>query len=351
MPAANERTDMPKTLTVSGRTYRIIRPLGSGAFGANYEGELVEEGSGSSKKKRRPQKTYCIKLMRLPKDIDHFSRRLQDIKREISVLLHLSSDSSRDHPNIMKFISYGWQEDDKMCEYQMVTECIPGKPLQSYISDGSIWKWSLRHVVHVMKQIASGLAFLHELGIVHRDIKPANTMLIVRGNKKQAVIIDFGFASIYYHKSPKNADVEGFEKWKKGFQKSWVISDNYWKGTPTYIAPELWEKKLQRHETYALRASDVYATGCMFYKILSRENPWKTIPRGDDWKDELCEEIVSRSWRESGGASDQLDLSKSWLNIRQDLCLLVNHMLAYDYKKRPSMKQVYACLKLIDESM
>ena len=352
MPAANERSKMPKTLKIDGKTYRIIGPLGSGAFGANYKAELVES-ERSSKKERRNQKTYCIKLMRLPKNIDHFSRRLQDIKREISVLLHLCSDPKKSHPNIMKFVGYGWHEDKDICEYQMVTECIDGKPLQSYISDGSIWKWPLRHVVHVMRQIASGLAFLHELGIVHRDIKPANTMLFVskNGRKKKATIIDFGFASIYYHKSPKNADAKEFEDWCSRFQKKWVVSDNYWKGTPTYIAPELWEKKLQKHETYALRASDVFATGCMFYKMLSRENPWKTSPRKDNWRDELCEEIVRRSWRPHGGSSDQLDLSKSWLDIRQDLCMLINHMLAYDYRKRPSMKQVSECLNIIENSL
>ena len=50
-----------------------------------------------------------------------------------------------------------------------------------------------------MRQVLSGLAHAHELGIIHRDIKPANIMVTREGRRSamQVRILDFGLARLH----------------------------------------------------------------------------------------------------------------------------------------------------------
>ncbi len=50
----------------------------------------------------------------------------------------------------------------------------------------------VRHVVELVRQVASALDNLHQAGIIHRDIKPGNIMLASGGS--QAVLMDLGLA-------------------------------------------------------------------------------------------------------------------------------------------------------------
>jgi len=46
-------------------------------------------------------------------------------------------------------------------------------------------------VLDIVVQVAQGLAYAHEHGIVHRDVKPSNIMVVRDGHVK---ITDFGIA-------------------------------------------------------------------------------------------------------------------------------------------------------------
>jgi len=327
---------VPKQVTVAGKKYKVTKELGRGAFGCAVG--AIPMGTKSSNAEDR----VCIKIMTLDKNDEYFKHRLRDIKREIVMLDHLQKYK---HPNLLRLIDYGMDPSGSKYNYYIVTEWIDGKTLREYMVSGDFWRWPIKHVVHVMAQIASGIAMLHHLGIVHRDIKADNTMLVVNGRKKKPVIIDFGFASMYYPEHAEKATKNAFDRWKGKFPKDWVVSDNHWKGTPTYIAPELWERNVPEEGTNILRFSDVFATGCMFYHMINRERPWKCLPRSREDRDRLRDEIINRSWQES---SSNCVSAKS---KRRDLNFIIDRMLAKDPRKRPSMYQVYNALRQILKSL
>jgi len=95
--------------------------------------------------------------------------------------------------------------------------------------------------VEIALQVADGLGFAHEFGVVHRDIKPGNIMLLERGAVK---IMDFGIARM------RHAD----HKTSSGM----VL------GTPRYMSPE------QIGGQPVDQRSDVFSLGTVLYEMLTR---------------------------------------------------------------------------------
>ncbi|KAG8852923.1 hypothetical protein FRB91_005691 [Serendipita sp. 411] len=95
-------------------------------------------------------------------------------------------------------------------------------------------------------QIADGMAFLHQRGIVHRDIKDENVVLSADGN--HCWLIDFGSAGVVR---------------KKGW--------NSFSGTLDYASPEI-----LRGEFYTGKEQDVWAFGVVAYVLLVGECPFAT---------------------------------------------------------------------------
>ena len=104
-------------------------------------------------------------------------------------------------------------------------------------------------------QICDGLQAAHEQGVIHRDLKASNVML-TKGpdGKPRAVIMDFGIA-----------------------QGGDILSGQV-RGTPAYVAPELWRGKP------ASPQSDIYALGVLLYEMASARRPYL---EGVTWKQRL----------------------------------------------------------------
>ena len=93
---------------------------------------------------------------------------------------------------------------------------------------------------HILPQeTASGLLYLHSVGIIHRDIKPGN--ILVGDKTLTAKIADYGISRVV------NTDMTMTQK-----------------GTIIYQAPEL-----SRGERYGLSA-DVYSLGLTMYEVCLR---------------------------------------------------------------------------------
>jgi serine/threonine-protein kinase len=143
------------------------------------------------------------------------------------------------HPNIVTVIDRG-EEDG--CQY-IVFEYIDGENLKErVVREGRL---DVREALEIAVEVAHGLAFAHEQGLIHRDVKPQNILLNGDGRAK---VTDFGIA--------RSLDVDGMT------QTGTVL------GTSNYIAPE--QASGQRVDAH----SDVYALGAVLYELLAGEVPF-----------------------------------------------------------------------------
>ena len=100
--------------------------------------------------------------------------------------------------------------------------------------------------VKYLRQIASALAKIHEVGILHRDLKPGNIML---RRDNTIALIDFGLAKRLRIEMEITGSGEIF-------------------GTPYYMSPE------QGHGDAVDERSDIYSLGVIFYEMLTGDKPY-----------------------------------------------------------------------------
>ncbi|MFE8939777.1 protein kinase [Streptomyces sp. NPDC007872] len=99
----------------------------------------------------------------------------------------------------------------------------------------------------IVSGVLEALAYSHQHGIVHRDIKPANVIITHGGAVK---VMDFGIARALH-----------------GAQST-MTQTGMVMGTPQYLSPEQALGKAVDHR------SDLYATGCLLYELLSLRPPF-----------------------------------------------------------------------------
>ena len=103
--------------------------------------------------------------------------------------------------------------------------------------------------VELIAQIGNGLDAIHAAGLIHRDVKPANVLLSGGAGAEHAYITDFGVA--------RNVATE-----------SGLTQTGRFVGTLDYVAPE----QISGSEIDA--RVDVYALGCLLFKLLTGEVPF-----------------------------------------------------------------------------
>jgi serine/threonine-protein kinase len=144
------------------------------------------------------------------------------------------------HPNIVTVIDRGEHEGRQF----IVFEYVDGENLKRVIERRG--PAPVATVLELGMQIARGLSFAHQQGLVHRDVKPQNVLLNGDG---QAKVTDFGIA--------RSLDVQ------HGMTQTGTVL-----GTSDYIAPE--QAQGQRVDEH----TDVYSLGVVLYELLTAEVPF-----------------------------------------------------------------------------
>jgi serine/threonine-protein kinase len=196
--------------------------------------ELVGHGGMSSVYKARDallERHVALKILHEQYSTDEdFVERFKREARSVAQL---------QHPNIVTVIDRGEEEGRQY----IVFEYIEGENLKEHVVRQG--RLDVREALEIADEVARGLAFAHEQGLIHRDVKPQNVLLNGDGRAK---VTDFGIA--------RTVDVDGMT------QTGTVL------GTSNYIAPE--QASGQPVDAH----SDVYALGVVLYELLAGEVPF-----------------------------------------------------------------------------
>lgn len=230
---------------------KIDFPIGTGGFGTVF--------------KVKNKKTGEIFAAKEFKDF-RLGDGTENISRELNIIAKLS------HPSILKFYGYSPNDFDNNPKPVLITEYAENNSLYTVLDleDRGISPagWDDTKKLITIYGIASGMSYLHYYSIIHRDLKPHNILMDSLFFPK---IGDFGFSKILH----ENADSFSFE------------STNCVKGTPSYIAPEIWAADKNEDIPYS-KASDVYAFGMLLYEMMTLKAPFEklTIPQ-------ICNKVAS----------------------------------------------------------
>ncbi|KAM7098184.1 serine/threonine-protein kinase PLK3 isoform 2-T2 [Molossus nigricans] len=233
----------------SGRTYFKGRLLGKGGFARCYEATDTETGNA-----------YAVKVISQ-------SRITKPHQRE-KILNEIELHRGLQHRHIVRF-SHHFEDADNI--YIFLELC-------SRKSLAHIWK--ARHTLlepevrYYLRQILSGLKYLHQRGILHRDLKLGNFFITENMELKMG---DFGLATRL--EPPEHRKKW---RWQPGLLgpverlRALRMSESPRQmrticGTPNYVAPEVLQR--QGHGPEA----DVWSLGCVMYTLLCGSPPFETV--------------------------------------------------------------------------
>ena len=193
------------------------KKIGKGAFSVIYKGTH-----------KVTDKVFAIKEI----SYENLNKIKNTIKREFTVMKKLN------HPNIIKLHEVFFDSENKnvylVLDYYKrgdLFNFLKGKPLKE------------KYAKKYMRQLASGLKYLHDNNIIHRDLKLKNILVT---DSNDIVISDFGFV--------RDGD-------------SNTMFDTLC-GSPMYMAPEIMTNKSYDNK------SDLWSVGVIMYELLFGTTPY-----------------------------------------------------------------------------
>jgi len=227
---------------------------------------------------------------------------LELVKSEIDIMKLLK------HPNVVRLLDHF-----ENAEYvYIVMELFQGGDLANFISKNHS-KLSEEKFSNIMYQIASGLQYLHQFGILHRDLKPENIMLADKSNNTVIKIMDFGLSKVL---GPKERVADGY-------------------GTLAFVAPEVLLRNPYNKQI------DIWSLGIMMYYGLSGNLPFDDESNVESKiaKNIVYNELKFPSNKWSGRSKEVIDLIKKCLIKEQEKRIKLNEFLEHDWIKKMNITQ------------
>lgn len=220
--------------------YRIEKVLGQGGFGIAYLG------------RDRQGRKVVIKTLKDEVLCDnrnrYFCERFKDEALKLAVCRHphivgVQNTFSEPYTVVVN------GKNQQISAFCLVMEFVDGYNLEQLVArQGAL---SETEALTYIRQIGSALGSIHDMGVIHRDIKPNN--IIIRKDRPEAVLIDFGLA----------------RNFERDNEKDYTVAL-----THGYAPPEQYSRKIVASESL-----DIYALAGTLYFILTQRVPTSAMDR------------------------------------------------------------------------
>ncbi|WP_329149204.1 protein kinase [Streptomyces sp. NBC_01456] len=206
--------------------YRLTRRLGRGGMAEVFAAEDVRLG-----------RTVAVKLLR--------SDLAEDPVSKARFTREAQSVAGLNHHAVVAVYDSGEDLVGGNTVPYIVMELVEGHTIRDLLLNADAPPAD--QALIIVSGVLEALAYSHQHGIVHRDIKPANVIITNSGAVK---VMDFGIARALH-----------------GAQST-MTQTGMVMGTPQYLSPE------QALGKTVDTRSDLYATGCLLYELLTLRPPF-----------------------------------------------------------------------------
>jgi len=256
--------------------YEMLEDIGEGKFG------IVKLGMHKKSKEK-----VAIKII---KKESMNATDIELVKGEIDIMKLCR------HPNIVKLLDH-FENADYIF---IIMEHLTGGDLEEYLNRIN-FRVTENRAAHLMYQLASGIRYLHEFGILHRDLKPENIMLSEKTEKGIIKIMDFGLSKIM---GPDEKVADGF-------------------GTLSFVAPEVLIRQPYNKQI------DIWSLGVILYYMLSGTLPFDDE---DDNEENIAKMTVFNEVQFPG---------EKWNQRSEDVIDLIRECLIKDPEKRLKIDEFF----------
>lgn len=203
-------------------SYELLREVGVGSFGTVYQAQHCET-----------KEIVAVKIV--APEVARNAVYMKRFEQEFRVASRL------EHPNIVRGLGY----DGTAPQPYLVMEFIDGESLGEKLD--RVKRLPEDEALRIIVQVAQGLHFAHQQGLIHRDVKPDNVMVSKDGEVK---VLDLGLA-------------------KETTTTMDLTRPGTGLGTPSFMAPEQF-----RNAKNASIRCDIYSLAAMLYQMVTGTIPF-----------------------------------------------------------------------------